>query len=211
MNFQEAKFVTSYGLTSQLPKSERLEIAFGGRSNVGKSSMLNKLFQRKALARVSSMPGKTATINFYRVGEVDFVDLPGYGYAKVSKTEQQRWSKLIEHYFQDDRRFALIVSLVDMRHPPSKLDIDMIHFLLDHEFPFIVVLTKADKLNKTERAKRLAAIRKELPYGEDLTIIPFSAQTGEGVDTLREIFVDICREDEEDEQEENEQEEVTAE
>lgn len=195
MNFQQAEFVTSYGLSGQLPPPERLEIAFGGRSNVGKSSMLNKLFNRKSLARVSAVPGKTATINFYKVDEVDFVDLPGYGYAKASKSEQVRWSKLIEKYFHDDRNFALVVSLVDMRHPATQLDIDMINFLLDSELPFVVVLTKADKLNKTQRAERLQNIRTELPCGEDLTILPFSTQTGEGVEELRRMITEVCQAD----------------
>lgn len=195
MNFQQAEFVTSYGLSGQLPPPERLEIAFGGRSNVGKSSMLNKLFNRKSLARVSAVPGKTATINFYKVGDVDFVDLPGYGYAKASKSEQVRWSKLIEKYFHDDRNFALVVSLVDMRHPATQLDIDMVNFLLDSELPFIVVLTKADKLNKTQRTERLQSIRKELPCGEDLTILPFSTQTGEGVEELRRMITEVCQAD----------------
>lgn len=195
MNFQQAEFVTSYGLSSQLPPPERLEVAFAGRSNVGKSSMLNKLFNRKSLARVSAVPGKTATINFYKVDQVDFVDLPGYGYAKVSKSEQVRWSRLIEKYFHDERNFVLVVSLIDMRHPATQLDIDMVNFLLDGELPFIVVLTKADKLNKTQREERLQKIREELPCGEDLTILPFSVQTGEGTEELRKIIEDVCQED----------------
>jgi len=192
MNFQQAKFITSYGISKQLPASERLEISFAGRSNVGKSSLLNKLFQRKSLARVSSVPGKTATINFYRVGDVDFVDLPGYGYAKVGKTEKLRWSELIEGYFHQDRQFALVVELIDMRHPATKLDVQMVDFLIESELPFLVVLTKADKLNKTEFAKRMESIRSELPCGEDLMIVPCSSENGLGIEELRAKIAEAC-------------------
>ncbi|MBR5495911.1 MAG: ribosome biogenesis GTP-binding protein YsxC, partial [Oscillospiraceae bacterium] len=130
MNFNKAKFEISYGISSQLPKSERLEFAFVGRSNVGKSSLINKIFNRKNLARVSAVPGKTATINFYSVEQTLFVDLPGYGFAKVAKSEKHRWSELIEGYFNQDRNVGLVFSLIDMRHPPTKLDIDMLQYLL---------------------------------------------------------------------------------
>ena len=189
MNFQQAQYAASYGISKQLPESTRLEISFAGRSNVGKSSLLNKLFQRKALARVSSVPGKTATINFYRVEDVDFVDLPGYGYAKVGKTEKLRWAELIEGYFHQDRNFALVVELIDMRHPATKLDVQMVDFLIESELPFLIVLTKADKLNKTERQQRLAAIGDEIPgLPEDTVVLPFSSKTDEGVDELRGIL-----------------------
>ncbi|MBC8611961.1 Probable GTP-binding protein EngB [uncultured Ruminococcus sp.] len=191
MNFNQAEFLTSYGLSSQLPKSDELEFAFAGRSNVGKSSLINKLFNRKALAKVSAVPGKTATINFYRVENVHFVDLPGYGYAKVAKSEKERWAALIEKYFGDDRNLGLVFQLVDMRHPPTKLDIDMTNYLIECELPFAVVLTKADKLNKTQTKERLAAIRKELPYGEQLTILPCSSQTGAGIEEMRELIEEI--------------------
>lgn len=191
MNFNQAEFLTSYGLSSQLPKSDELEFAFAGRSNVGKSSLINKLFNRKALAKVSAVPGKTATINFYRVENVHFVDLPGYGYVKVAKSEKERWAALIEKYFGDDRNLGLVFQLVDMRHPPTKLDIDMTNYLIECELPFAVVLTKADKLNKTQTKERLAAIRKELPYGEQLTILPCSSQTGAGIEEMRELIEEI--------------------
>ena len=197
IHFNKAEYTASYGLSAQLPKSSGLEIAFAGRSNVGKSSLLNKLFNRKGLARVSSVPGKTATINFYTAEEVIFVDLPGYGYAKVGKSEKQRWSELIEGYFNDDRNFGLIVQLIDMRHPPTKLDLEMIEYLIEREFPFLIVLTKSDKLNKTERQKRLAAYMEEIPYAEEITMIPFSAENGEGVETLREIISELAEEEQE--------------
>ena len=154
MNFNKAEFFTSYGLFKQIPKSDRAEIAFSGRSNVGKSSLINKILNRKALARVSSMPGKTVTINFYSVDGVHFADLPGYGYAKVSWSEKERWAGLVEGYLADDRNLALVFQLIDFRHPPTADDIMMINFLIDNGIPFVVVLTKADKLTKSERAKR---------------------------------------------------------
>ena len=198
MNFNKAEFLTSYGLSSQLPPSDKPEIAFAGRSNVGKSSMINKLFNRKALARVSAVPGKTATINFYGVDNTaNFVDLPGYGYAKVAKSEKERWSQLIEKYFNDDRNLALVVSLIDMRHPPTKLDIDMVNYLIERELPFIVVLTKADKLNKTQTAERLANLVKEIPYGDEITMIPFSSQTGAGAEEIRNIIREVCEPEDE--------------
>ena len=196
MNFNNAKFLTSYGKFSQIPKSDRTEIAFAGRSNVGKSSLINKIFNRKALARVSATPGKTATINFYELENVHFVDLPGYGYAKVSKTEKQRWSSLIEGYLQSDRELDLVFQLVDFRHPPTADDILMINFLIDSEIPFVVVLTKADKLKKTQRADRLEKLKTELPCADQITVIPFSAETGEGVEDIREIIEEIAADSE---------------
>ena len=196
LRYNQAKFTASYGLLSQLPKSGPLEFAFAGRSNVGKSSLINKLFGRKGLARVSSVPGKTATINFYTTDGVNFVDLPGYGYAKVGKKEKQRWAELIEGYFNDERNVGLVIQLIDMRHPPTQLDLDMVNYLIAREFPFLVILTKSDKLNKSEREKRLASIRSELHYGEEITIIPFSTETGEGVETLRQIIDELAETEE---------------
>lgn len=198
MNFQKAEFVASYGTFEQIPPSKKLEIAFAGRSNVGKSSLINKIFGRKSLARVSSVPGKTATINFYGLENIHFVDLPGYGYAKVGKSEKERWSGLIGGYLGDpDRDLVLILSLIDMRHSPTKDDLQMVDFLIESELPFVVVLTKSDKLNKTERTKRLEALKTELPYYDDLTVIPFSSITGEGVEEIRAIIEDVTSEDEE--------------
>ena len=157
------------------------EIAFSGKSNVGKSSLINKLLNRKALARTSSTPGKTATVNFYRVDEVRFVDLPGYGYAKVSQTERLRWSELMEGYFNSERDIRLVLQLLDMRHAPTENDLDMLHYLQQTGLPYAVVLTKADKLNQTERRKQLALFE-ELQQQEQIpAIVPFSAMNGEGV------------------------------
>lgn len=201
MNYHNVSFLASYGLSKQLPPSKQMEVAFAGRSNVGKSSLINKLLGRKALARVSAVPGKTATINFYDLdGRIHLVDLPGYGYAKVAKSEKWRWAELIEGYLNDEGRdLALVVLLVDMRHPSTRLDVDMVNYLIETEKPFLVVLTKADKLNKTEREKRLAAIADELPCGDELTVLPFSSETGEGVEALRGILEELSEpEDDED-------------
>lgn len=192
LNYNKAEFTAAYGKFSQIPAPERIEIAFAGHSNVGKSTLINKLFNRKNLARVSSVPGKTATINFYGLENIYFVDLPGYGYAKVAKSEKERWSGLIEGYLSSDRDIRLVFMLVDMRHAPTKDDVQMINYLIDTEMPFVLVLTKADKLNKTERAQRLEAFKSEIPCFEDIYVIPFSSQTFEGVEELRQIVEDIA-------------------
>lgn len=196
MNFAQAEFKAAYGTFKQLPPPETVEIAFSGRSNVGKSSLINRLFGRRSLARVSATPGKTATINFYRLENINFVDLPGYGYAKVSKSEKERWSDLIGGYLADGRRdIGLVFQLVDMRHPPTKDDLQMINYLVENDLPFVVVLTKADKLNKTERKNRLEAFKTEIPYYDDITVVPFSAITDEGVEELRKIVLEIAAEE----------------
>ena len=195
MNWNLAEFTAAYGLAAQLPPCQTPEIAFAGRSNVGKSTLINKLFQRKNLARVSSVPGKTATINFYRCQDVTFADLPGYGYAKTAKSELRRWQELINAYLQQDRDIRAVLLLIDLRHPPTKNDLQMVDFLIDTEMPFAVVLTKADKLNKRERAERLALLPTELPQFEDLTTIVFSSVTGEGVEALRGLIEEITQEE----------------
>ena len=191
MNYHNVSFEAAYGLHQQIPVSRLPEVAFSGRSNVGKSSLINRLLGRKALARVSSEPGKTVTINFYNLdGQLHLVDLPGYGYAKVGMSDKKRWSGLIEGYLKDEKRMlGMVVQLVDMRHPPSAQDKEMIQFLTETGTPFIILLTKADKLNKTERQQRLASIGDEIPeLPEDTVILPFSSKTGEGVDELRGIL-----------------------
>lgn len=195
MNFHNVVFETSFGRFDQLPKSDMMEIAFAGRSNVGKSSMINKVFNRKALARVSSMPGKTTTINFFKLENVRFADLPGYGYAKVAKNEKDRWSKLIGGYFESGRRIELVFQLVDIRHKPSADDLQMINFLVDNEIPFVIVLTKKDKLNKTQLAQRLEAFQTEIPYADQITMIPFSSEKGDGVEEVRAIIEELAEMD----------------
>lgn len=185
MNYNTAEFERAYGLHSQLPESEVPEIVFAGRSNVGKSSLLNKLFNRKQLARVSSVPGKTITINFYKVDEVKFVDLPGYGYAKISKQELNRFGELMEGYFKSDRNIALVVQLIDMRHPLTKDDMGMITFMQEMNIPFIIVMTKADKLKKKAYEERLKLSKQELAFAGGVPVVPFSAVTGQGINGIK--------------------------
>ena len=190
MNFNNAKYSKSFGIIDQLPPSTRAEVSFAGRSNVGKSSLLNALLNRKALAKVSATPGKTATINFFEVDGCDFVDLPGYGYAKVAKNELDRWADLIEGYFNQERKFALAVSLVDIRHAPSELDHTMIEFLQEMKLPFCVVLTKADKLSKQKALQQKSKIAKELNLAGETPIVVTSSEKKTGVDELRKIIVE---------------------
>ena len=191
MNFQSVEFEAAFGTLEQLPASDLPEIAFSGRSNVGKSSLLNRLFNRKSLARVSSVPGKTITVNFFRIPGARMVDLPGYGYAKVPKSEKARLAKLMEGYFGSRRNIRLVVQLVDMRHPPSADDLQMLEFLKANGFSFVVALTKCDKLNKTQYAARLEAVKKELTFVPEKNLIPFSAVTGEGVQALQSVIENI--------------------
>ena len=188
MNYHNASFLASYGTAKQIPASSRPEVAFAGRSNVGKSSLLNKLMYRKGLAKVSSTPGKTATVNFYDVDGMHFVDLPGYGYAQVAQSEKARWSKLIDGYFNQDRMFALVVSLIDIRHDPSALDCAMVEFLQESGLPFAIALTKVDKLSKQQTNKQKAAIRKKLGLGTEIPMIATSSEKGTGIDELRQVI-----------------------
>ncbi len=189
MRYDKAEFKAAYGTFSQLPDTDLPEIAFAGRSNVGKSSLLNRIFGRKNLARVSSVPGKTITINFYQVDEYNFVDLPGYGYAKVAKTEKERWAEMMEGYFNSDRNIKLVVQLVDMRHPPTKDDIMMMEFLQSSGYEFIVVMTKADKLKKKkDYNERIEKSKQEMSFVPEERIIPFSSETGAGLDELKKYI-----------------------
>ena len=195
MNYNKAEFHASYGTFSQIPACSRMEIAFAGRSNVGKSTLINKIFNRKNLARVSSVPGKTATINFYGLENVFFVDLPGYGYAKVAKSEKRRWSELIEGYLNSGRALRLVFLLIDMRHAPSADDLHMINYLIDAELPFVIILTKADKLKVMQRKARMEAFAEEIPYFDEIHIVPFSSQTFEGVEEVRNIIEELAQEE----------------
>lgn len=188
MNFNKAEFEKAYGISAQLPSGDMPEIAFAGRSNVGKSSLLNKLFNRKQLARVSSVPGKTITINFYNVDGYKFVDLPGYGYAKISKAEKDRFAELMEGYFQSGRNIKLVVQLVDMRHKPSQDDYGMIEFMQQMDIPFVVVCTKCDKLKVKEFKRRSEEIIEELNMVDSSLIIPFSSQNGTGLDQVKKVI-----------------------
>ena len=189
MDYSKARFERAYGTFEQLPASTMPEIVFSGRSNVGKSSLINKVVNRKNLARVSSVPGKTITINFYSCGnDAKIVDLPGYGYAKVAKSEKTRWANMMEQYFNSGRDIKLVVQLVDMRHPATADDIMMMEFLEHAGIDYIVVMTKSDKLNKGEYKSRVENSRQELSFVDPENIIPFSSQTGENVDKIKAII-----------------------
>lgn len=188
MNYQKADFMASFGISSQLPESDRPEIVFSGRSNVGKSSLINKLCNRKNLARVSSTPGKTATINFYSLDTCYLVDLPGYGYAKVSNAERQRWDELINSYFDAGRNQAILVQLIDCRHAPSADDLQMLSYLRHRRIPFIVALTKADKLKKSELAAATGKFEEICRKYGCKDIFLTSGENGYGVDNLREYL-----------------------
>ena len=186
MNYNSAVFEQAFGTYEQLTKSDLPEICFSGKSNVGKSSLINRLLGRKNLARVSTKPGKTVTINFYKLDSVRFVDLPGYGYAKVPFAEKDRWSNLMEGYFKSGRNIKNVFQLIDMRHNPGDFDITMLEFLKAMDIPCSVILTKSDKLNRSEFLHNEQAIseivRKILP---DCKIFTFSSLNGNGVEQLR--------------------------
>ncbi len=188
INFNKAEFTAAAGTSSQLQKSDKPEVIFSGRSNVGKSSLINKLVNRKALARVSATPGKTATINFFDVDKFCLVDLPGYGYAKVSHSERDRWAELMEGYFAQERNFCLVVQIVDMRHPPTQDDMNMIDFLYNNGFDFIIVLTKKDKLKKNAQKQSLERLNDIFKDYEGVELYPFSALNGEGTEEIREAI-----------------------
>ena len=185
MNFNIVEFEASYGKSAQIPKSDIPEIVFSGKSNVGISSLINKLLNRKSMAKVSATPGKTATINFFRLKEVRFADLPGYGYAKVSKSEKNRWAELVEGYFAQERNISLIVQICDIRHSPTVDDMEMIDFLYHTGYNFIIVLTKLDKLKNSQRQARLEALVGDLAEYEGVQLYPCSSQNGEGIEDIR--------------------------
>ncbi|MBM6953901.1 ribosome biogenesis GTP-binding protein YihA/YsxC [Enorma phocaeensis] len=191
INYQLVHFVASYGKASQIPPSTCPEVSFVGRSNVGKSSIMNKIFNRKGLVKVSATPGKTANVNFFEADGVHFIDLPGYGFAKRSKAERDRWAKLIGDFFNLERSFNLVVSLVDIRHDPSALDHQMIEFLQEGGYPFVVALTKADKLSRSQQGRQLATIRKQLDVAAD-DIIVTSSESGLGIDKLKARIEQAC-------------------
>lgn len=192
MKFDNAAFQFAAGKAEQLPSSTLPEIVFSGRSNVGKSSLINKLLNRKSLARVSATPGKTGTINFYSLPDCHLVDLPGYGYAKVSQEEKFRWAKLVEGYFSQERDIRLVIQILDMRHKPTADDLQMLDFLEQSGFAYVVVSTKSDKLNKTQYAQQKEFYEALIGKTSALAIIPFSSVNGEGVEQLKELIASLC-------------------
>ena len=197
MNLNKASFTAAYGTIEQVPTSLNPEITFVGRSNVGKSYIMNKIFNRKGLVKVSSTPGKTTTINFFKVPDgskqVDFIDLPGYGYAKVGGNDRSRWSKLIEGYFEQNRWFALTVVLIDIRHDVSKLDIQMVDYLVQHEIPFIIVFTKSDKLSRAQQKRQIPNLCRQLSNAGDAFVMSCSSLKGDGVEDLRHVLADAVK------------------
>ena len=184
VRYNDARFVAAYGKAEQIPEPSMPEVSFAGRSNVGKSSLLNKLLGRKALAKVSSQPGRTANVNFFEADGIDFVDLPGYGFAKVSKAERARWAALISGYFEQERSFNLVVVLVDIRHDAQELDRQMIGFLQEGGYPFVVALTKADKVSRGKQGQQRAALARAFDVDAGRLIVT-SSQTGQGIDELQ--------------------------
>ena len=189
MHIKQAVLETVCGITSVLPKNDLPEIAFLGKSNVGKSSLINTLMQRKSLARTSQAPGKTQTINYYKVNDsLYFVDLPGYGYAKVSQELRQKWGKMIERYITGSPTLKLICLLVDIRHEPSENDKLMYDWIKYHGYKVLVILTKADKLKRSVLSKNIKMIEKSLKVSEEDMVVAFSSETGQGRDEVYEII-----------------------
>ncbi len=188
IEFTKAEFSTSYGLASQLPKASAPEFVFAGRSNVGKSSLINKLCNRKRLARVSATPGKTATINYYTVGSCCLVDLPGYGYAKTSRSERHRWDELINGYFSANQPIVMLLQLLDCRHNPSKDDMAMLEYLKHYQIPFTAVLTKADKVKRSQYAAMLENFSSILEPYSCRNIILTSSEKGAGIEELKALM-----------------------
>ncbi|MCL2575079.1 MAG: ribosome biogenesis GTP-binding protein YihA/YsxC [Defluviitaleaceae bacterium] len=181
----------------QYPEVVLPEIAFVGRSNVGKSSLINALINRRALARVSQNPGKTRTINFYNIdGKMYFVDLPGYGYAKAPKAEREKWGDMIDKYLYERPNLKAIVHLIDIRHEPSKQDLQMYEWMKHYNYKTIFVLTKMDKINRSQIAKHVKIIRLALGVGTDTTIIPFSSETKQGKEELLAVIEKITFDEE---------------
>lgn len=193
MNFNNVEFLISAASTKDFPANRLPEIAFAGKSNVGKSSVINRLLNRKNFARVGDKPGKTIHINYFTVDKkCYFVDLPGYGYAKVSQKEKERWCRLMEDYFAAGR-IDLGVLIVDYRHPPTQNDITMADWFMQSGCPFVVVANKMDKLKKSELQPNLATIREDLELPEDTPIIPFSAEKGNGKEDLMKMILDAVK------------------
>jgi GTP-binding protein len=192
MKIKHVDFATAAGTWAALPDDGRTELAFVGRSNVGKSSLLNYLIGRKALARTSNTPGKTTTLNFYLAnadqqgqGGFYFVDLPGYGYAKVSKTQREKWMQLIGRYVTEREPLGVVFHLIDSRHPPTKLDEELLDLLRGGPIPYVILLTKADKLGKNQQRSRVAELKRRLKgMGLDLPVVLTSAEKKEGADEI---------------------------
>ena len=192
MIIKKAELETVCGITSILPENQMPEVAFAGKSNVGKSSLINGLLNRKSLARTSQEPGKTQTINFYNVNkELYFVDLPGYGFAKVSKETQEKWGKMIERYLQTSKQLKAVMLLIDIRHEPSANDKNMYDWIVYNGYQPIIIATKLDKINRSQLQKHIKMIKTALHVLPDTTVIPFSAKTKQGRDEILELISSV--------------------
>ena len=181
MIIRSVNLETVCGVTSRLPENDKPEIAFAGKSNVGKSSLINALMNRKAYARTSAQPGKTQTINFYNINDaLYYVDLPGYGYAKVSQAEKEKWGRMIENYLKKSRQLRCVFLLVDIRHEPSANDKQMYDWVVHNGYRPVIIATKLDKIKRSQIQKQIKAVRTGLGIGADATLIPFSAETKQG-------------------------------
>lgn len=196
MVIKDVSLETVCGITSTLPQNTKLEVAFAGKSNVGKSSLINALMNRKSLARTSSQPGKTQTINFYNINkELYFVDLPGYGYAKVSEEIKAKWGKMIERYLKSSKMLRAVFLLIDIRHAPSANDRLMYEWILSQNYQPIIIATKLDKIKRSQLQKQLKEIRQGLALTPKARIIPFSAQTKQGRDEIYELLDEYIRDE----------------
>lgn len=192
MIIKDAELAIVCGVTSRLPDTGMPEVAFAGKSNVGKSSLINGLMNRKALARTSGQPGKTQTINFYKVNKSMYlVDLPGYGYAKTAQTEKEKWGKMIEKYLHTSKNLKAVFLLVDIRHAPSANDCQMYDWVLHQGYEPIVIATKLDKLKRSQVQKNLKVIRETLKIGKDAVVIPYSAETKQGREEIWELIENL--------------------
>lgn len=197
MIIKSAALETVCGITSTLPENTMMEIAFAGKSNVGKSSLINALMNRKSLARTSSQPGKTQTINFYNVNnEIYFVDLPGYGYAKVSEEIKAKWGKMIERYLKKSKQLKAVFLLIDIRHEPSANDKQMYSWILANGFNPIIIATKADKISRNQLQKHVKMVKEGLKVEKGTVVIPFSAQTKQGRDEIYAVIEELMKGDE---------------
>lgn len=192
MVIKNVSLETVCGITSKLPENIHPEVAFAGKSNVGKSSLINALMNRKSLARTSAQPGKTQTINFYNINDaIYFVDLPGYGYAKAGQEVKAKWGRMVENYLHRSRRLRAVFLLIDIRHAPSENDRIMYDWVCGQGYQPIIIATKLDKINRSQIQKQVNLIRTTLKAGQDVLILPFSAQTKQGRDEIYEILDDI--------------------